>query len=203
MGLWARDQSGYWQQRWVSQDIFRKYVAATASNDSAFMLQEIDRYWNSETYLSWRAQHPLPHYTSPPPVDAGDYWAITFGGGIVEGSFVADDYGNWYIRLGQGVNTGGWSASRGDILVNTDPEGLPFQSLVDIDALNLSPEDKKTMARQAMTGWSMTAGGTYFVGVGGSSALRTPYHASIEANVGAPGFSVTMWSYTFNVDWSR
>jgi RHS repeat-associated protein len=67
--LWEQDQSGYWDERWGSQAIFRKWVAATASNDTAFMANEITLYWNSETYQQWEQQQPAvtnPGYTDDP-----------------------------------------------------------------------------------------------------------------------------------------
>jgi hypothetical protein len=195
----AWDNTDYWDTRYTSK-VFLDHIA-TSGLEAEFFRDEFFRYMESDAYKAWEAT--LPKYTAPPPLDTGDYWAITFGAGIVEGSVVRDDYGNWYLRGGAGVNTGGVSVSRGDILVNTNSEGPPFQNLVDIDALNLSSEEMNVVARQALTGWSSSASGTYYVGAGGSSGLHSPYHATIEATLGPPGVSVTVWSYTFHVVWPR
>jgi RHS repeat-associated protein len=197
LGLWERDQSGYWQQRWVSQDIFRKHVAATLSNDSAFMLQEINRYWNSDTYQQWKAQQPQRPNTPPAPVDTGDYWAATLGLGLGELSLIRDDFGTWYVRTGLGPNFPGPNLSRGDVVINMDPQQRPFGNLQDIDSLVLDAADKQALMTDAITGHSMTASATFFVGVGFSSGLHPPYHGSVEVVLGPPGASVTNWSYTF------
>jgi RHS repeat-associated protein len=42
--LWDEDQTGYWDERYGSQDIFRKHVAAAAGNNSEFMETEILLY---------------------------------------------------------------------------------------------------------------------------------------------------------------
>jgi RHS repeat-associated protein len=194
------DHTDYWNRMWPDgKDFFLENVA-TQPIQAEYFKNEFTKYQQSDEFQAWHAN--LPKSTSPTPVDTGDYWAATLGLVIIEVSVIRDDFGTWYLRGGIGPNFPGPSLSRGDVLINTDPEHRPWRGLKDVDSLNIDEAEKAKLMQEAITGHSTTASATYGLGIGMSSGLNPPYHGSIESVLGFPGASVTNWSYTGMI-WSK
>lgn len=188
------DHTTYWNRMWPNgKDFFIENVA-TQPIQAEYFQNEFVKYQQSDEFKAWSAN--LPRSTPPSPVDSGDYWAATFGFGIGEASVIRDDFGRWYGRIGLGVNFPGPSVSRGEIYINTDPEGSPLQGLRDLDSLDLDPASKAELTSDAITGHSGSASAAFFIGGGASTGLQPPFHASAEIMISGPGVSVTPWSYT-------
>jgi len=159
----------------------------------------MDFFLNSDEGNAWLDSVPI---VQRPEQDFGDYVAVTYGAGfapvgISEVSIIVDQYGNIYMRLGSSVNTRGFSASIGDVLVNTSADGGLSGQRIDIDRLNVSRAEKVQLMKGTLTGHSASASGTWRVGPGVSIGLQAPYNVTAEAVIGAPGVSVSPWSYTF------
>lgn len=177
------------------------YVANNVHNGTDFFQSQ----WNASLESDEGRAFLQPRLRElPPPFDLGDYWKGAVGLVLLEGSIIRDDWGNWYIRGGLGPSFPGGSISRGDMLINTDPEGKPFHNLVDIDRLDISEAEKSELMRTAMVGWSASgsASGLFgFLGGGANSALMPPHHATFDIVLAPPGASVTPVAYTLLI-WS-
>ena len=166
------DIDGYWSNRFTSRDVFAEHIAPSPGIGADYLQDEIMRFLESSS--SQALSEPVVR-VPPPPLDLGDYTALSFDALIFEGSIIRDDFGNWYIRGGIGASVPGWPVvSRGDIYVG---------GTVDIDRLSLSPSEKGALAQKAMTGESYTYGVTYWGGVGVSVAPSSPHNITVEATV--------------------
>ncbi|MCB9148593.1 MAG: RHS repeat-associated core domain-containing protein [Caldilineaceae bacterium] len=58
------DDTDYWNKRWASKENFLTYVAPTAHNDAEYMMGELNQYWGSDAFKSWKAEQPVPALTS-------------------------------------------------------------------------------------------------------------------------------------------
>lgn len=200
------DKTDYWQKRWPDKVAFKKYLGDSPLHGYDFFLP----YWmESLAYeKQWNAAQrqnstPCTGCSGNVESDLADYVGVTYGArfapgvGISEASIIVDQYWNVYIRLASSVNTRGFSASVGDVFVNTSPDGNLFGQRVDVDSLSVSEAEKVQLLKGALTGHSASASGTWWAGPGGSIGLQAPYNVTAEAVVGAPGIAVSPWSYTF------
>jgi hypothetical protein len=152
-------------------------------------------FFNSESGQEWLK--PLIREV-PPPIDLGDYTSASAYFYLGQVSVIRDDYGNWYVSGGIGINSGGGAVSRGDVLINTKKQtNASLNDYLDIDAANLTEAEKSEAMKDALTGSSGSAGVTYGGGIAASENRQHPYHSTIEAVVGPPGVSYSPYTYSW------
>ena len=186
--LW--DQTGYWEQRWGSYEEFFANVGAHPLLGTDFFANELLHYSQSEEYKVWSSS--LPTTPSNPPLDFGDYTAISVTViptelGFLGVKLIIDDHGNIYLNVHVSSMPVG-SVTRGDVYIGANTK--PFDQITPIDEIPLANREAQLQA--ALQGTSGSFGGAAYFFTGSIGISGGPQaHITTEGGISLPGFALS------------
>ena len=192
------NETDYFAKAWGTKESFIKNVASQPTLGADFFELQWDLFLESPAGQAWQSE-PVPlRYDGPVNIDAGDYTKFSASVGALFGlSFIVDDFGNVYASAALSGGVPGISVRRGDVLV---AQSNMFD-VKDIDALDLSREEKAQLMKELVPGLSGGIdGGGFFLNAALSTNIIPPHAIFAEGGLSGPvpaSASVTAAEYTF------